>query len=117
MIEVSIMDNKLAQVHFGVAVGIASVALRGGGWAMWVLSGFSTLFFVSAILLSTKIEPVKKLLRKASVDFLPLFLGLVLFGLVLLEKVFWIWGTIVEVMAFLYLYIRLYQQVRAKAKN
>lgn len=105
-------DNSLAQVHLGIGVGTLSIAIRGGGgWAMWVLIGFSALFTVSAILLWTKLELVKKLLRRTSVDFLPLFLGLVLLGLAVLEKVSWILGIIVFVAAFLYLYIRIYRRV------
>ncbi len=109
-------DNRLAQIHVGVGVGILSIAVRGGGgWAMWVLIGFFALFVVSAILLWTKIEWLKKLPRKARIDFLPLFLGLVLLGLALLEKVDWKLGLIVIAAAFLYLYIRIYRQSRQKS--
>lgn len=106
-------DNRLAQVHLGVGIGTLCIAIRGGGgWAMWVLIGFSALFVVSATLLWTKLEVIKKLLRRASVDFFPLFLGLVLLGLAFLEKVSWILGVIVEIAAFLYLYVRMYWQSR-----
>ena len=118
-VDILMDDNRLAQVHLGTSVGVLCIAIRGGGgWAMWVLIGFSALFAMSAILLWTKLELVKKLLRRASVDFFPLFLGLVLLGLAFLEKVNLVLGIIVEIAAFLYLYIRLYKQTRrAKARD